>query len=42
MFLLDSGAQFSSICKEAVEKYVDECRSPSMARFVCSFGQNKG
>ena len=42
VFLLDSGAQFSSICKEAVEKYVDECRSPPMARFVCSFGQNKG
>ena len=37
VFLLDSGAQFSSICKEAVEKYVDECRSPPMARFVCSF-----
>ena len=42
VFLLDSGAQFSSICKEAVEKYVDECRSPPMARFVCSFGQNRG
>ena len=35
MFLLDTGAQFSSICKEAVEKYVDECRSPPMARLVC-------
>ena len=42
VFLLDSGAQFSSICKEAVEKYVDECCSPPMARFVCSFGQNRG
>ena len=42
VFLLDSGAQFSSICKEAVEKYVDECRSPPMARFVRSFGQNRG
>ena len=41
VFLLDSGAQFSSICKEAVEKYVDECHSPPMARFVCSFGQNR-
>ena len=42
VFLLDSGAQFSSICKEAVEKYVDECRSPPMARLVCSFDQNRG
>ena len=42
MFLLDSGAQFSSICKEAVEKFVDECRSPPMARFVCSYGQSMG
>ena len=42
VFLLDSGAQFSSICKEAVEKHVDECHSPPMARFVCSFGQNRG
>ena len=42
VFLLDSGAQFSSICKEAVEKYVDECHSPPMARLVCSFGQNRG
>ena len=42
VFLLDSGAQFSSICKEAVEKYVNECRSPPMARFVCSFGQDRG
>ena len=42
VFLLDSRAQFSSICKEAVEKYIDECHSPPMARFVCSFGQNRG
>ena len=42
VFLLDSGAQFSSICKEAVEKYGNECRSPPMARYVCSFGQNRG
>ena len=42
VFLLDSRAQFSSICKEAVEKYVDECCSPPMTRFVCSFGQNMG
>ena len=41
VFLLDSGAQFCSICKGAVEKYVDECRSTPMARFVCSFGQNR-
>ena len=33
-FLVNSGAQSSSVCKEAVEKYVDECRSPPMARFV--------
>ena len=42
VFLLKTGAQFSSICKEAVEKYADECRSPPMARFVCSFDQNRG
>ena len=42
VFLLDSGAQFSSICKEAAEKYIDECRSPPMARSVCYFGQNRG
>ena len=39
VFLLDTGAQFSSICKEAVEKYIDECRSPPMARLVCSYDQ---
>ena len=37
-FCLDSGAQFSSFCKEAVEKYVDERRSPPMARLLCSYG----
>ena len=42
VFLLDTGAQFSSISKEAVEKYVDECRSPPMARLVCSYGQVMG
>ena len=42
VFLLDIGAQFSSISKEAVEKYVDECRSPPMARLVCSYGQVMG
>ena len=29
VFLLDSEAQFSSICKEAVEKYVDEVSKSS-------------
>ena len=38
MFLLDSGAQFSSVCKEAIEKYV-EGHSPPMARLVYSYGQ---
>ena len=42
VFLLDTGAQFSSISKEAVEKYVDECHSPPMARLVCSYGQVMG
>ena len=42
VFLLDSGAQFNSICKEAMEKYVDGCRSPPMARFVYSYGQSMG
>ena len=42
VFLLDSGAQFSSICKEAVERLVDECRSPPMAKLVSSFGQTMG
>ena len=42
VFLLDSGAQFSTICKEAVEKIVDKCRSPPMARLVSSFGQIVG
>ena len=42
VFLLDSGAQFSSICKESVEKLVDECRSPPMARLVSSYGQIMG
>ena len=40
--MLDTGAQFISISKEAVEKYVDECRSPPMARLVCSYGQVMG
>ena len=39
---LDSGAQFSSICKGAVEKYVDECCSPPMVRLVWSYGQVMG
>ena len=33
--LLNTGVQFSSICREAVEKYFDECRSPPMAKLVC-------
>ena len=41
-FLLDSGAQFSTICREAVENLVDECRSPPMARLISSFGQVEG
>ena len=39
VFLPDTGAQFSSISKEAVEKCVDESRSPPMARLVRSYGQ---
>ena len=42
MFLLDSRASLSSICKEAVEKYVDKCRNPPVARLVCSYGQVMG
>ena len=42
VFLLGLGAQFSSICKEAVEKYVDYCRSLLLARLVCSYGQVMG
>ena len=42
VFLLDSGPQVSSICKEAIEKLVDNCRSPPMARLVCSYGQIMG
>ena len=40
--LLDSRAQFSSISKEEIEKYVDECCGPPMARLVCSYGQVMG
>lgn len=37
-FLLDTGAQFSIINKEFVEKKVGACLSPTMSRLVSSFG----
>ena len=38
VYLLDSATKFISISKESVEKHVDECHSPPMVRFVCSYG----